>query len=164
MQNNNLSSDLWIADSGASCHMTHNKSDMYDINPPLPCREAITVGGKRRLQDEYVGSVDINFHGFTDVRLTLTDVSYIPGLGVNLYSVLAASRTNLVIFYCLGARVIGTKITFPRNVNGSCLKATRLPAVTVGEKRKLDEVYAVDLLKRLDHPIPHLPVETRSGV
>ena len=46
--------------------------------------------------------VDIDFHGFTDVRLTLTDVSYIPGLGFKLYSVHAASRTNLVIFHCLG--------------------------------------------------------------
>ena len=138
--------------------MTHKKSDMYDIRPPSPGREAITVGDKRRLKVKYVGSVDIDFHGFTDVRLTLNGVSYIPGLGFNLYSVHAASRTNLVIFDSLGAHVIGTKVTFPKNASGSYLSATHLPARTVGEKRKLDEVCAVDLLKQLDHPIPPRPV------
>ena len=68
----------------------------------------------------------------------------------------------MVIFDCLGAHVIGTKITFPRNVNGACVRATRLPTRTVGEKRKLDDVCSIELLKQLDHPIPPLPVETRS--
>ena len=56
----------------------------------------------------------------------------------------------------------GTKVTFPRNTNGSCLKATRLSARTVGDKRKLDYVNSIDLLKQLGHPIPPLPIETRS--
>ena len=105
-----------------------------------------------------VGNIDVEFHGHTDQRTTLTDVSYIPGLGFNLYSVHAVSRTNLVLFDPLGAYVIGTKITFPRSDNG----ATRLPIRTVGEKRKLDEVCSIDLLKQLDHPIPPRPIETRS--
>jgi len=90
-----------------------------------------------------VGNIDVEFHGHTDQRTTLTDVSYIPGLGFNLYSVHAVSRTNLVLFDPLGAYVIGTKITFPRSDNG----VTRLPIRTVGEKRKLNEVCSTDLLK-----------------
>ena len=93
--------------------MTHNKSDMYDIRPPPPGREAITIGDKRLLKVECVGNVDIEFHGYTDMCQTLTDVSYIPGLRFNLYSVHAASRTNLVLFDPLGAHVIATKVTFP---------------------------------------------------
>lgn len=68
---------------------------MYDIRPPPPGRETITIGDKRRLIVEYVGSIDIVFHGYTDERATLTDVSDIPGLGFNLYSVHAASKTAL---------------------------------------------------------------------
>lgn len=54
---------------------------MYDIRPPPTGREAITIGGEHRLQVEYIGSVVIEFHGYTKVRMTLTNVSYIPGLG-----------------------------------------------------------------------------------
>ena len=59
--------------------MTH-KSDMYDIRPPSPGREVITIGDKRLLKVECVGNVNVEFHDYTDVRLTLTDVSYISGL------------------------------------------------------------------------------------
>ena len=85
MQNDSSISEVWIADSGASCHMTHNKSDMYDIIRPTPRREAITIGGKRRLKVECVGNVDIDFHGYTDVGMTLTDISYIRGLSFNMF-------------------------------------------------------------------------------
>lgn len=64
--------------------MTHNKSNLYNIRPPPPGREAITVGDRRRIKVEYIGNVDIEFHGYTDVRITQTDVSYIPGLGFDL--------------------------------------------------------------------------------
>lgn len=113
-QTDNLISEIWIVESGASCHMTHNKSDMYDVRDPSPSgREAITFEDKRLLKVEYVGNADVEFHGCTDVRLILSDVSYIPGLGFNLYYVHAVSRTNLVLFDSLGAHVVGTKITFP---------------------------------------------------
>jgi len=72
---NDLTSALWIADSGASCHMKHNKSKMYDIRPPPPGREAIMIGDNSRLKVECVGSIDVEFHGHTDVRVTLNDVS-----------------------------------------------------------------------------------------
>lgn len=81
--------------------------------PPLPGRVAITIEIKCRLMVECVGNIDIEFHGFTDKRTTLTDVPHIPGLGFNLYSVHAVSRTNLVLFDSLGAHVIGTRVTFP---------------------------------------------------
>ena len=48
---------------------------------------AILIGDNSRLEVECVGSVDVEFHGHTDARVTLNDVSYIPDLGFNLYSV-----------------------------------------------------------------------------
>ena len=35
---------VWIADSGASCHMTHDGTRMYNARPPTPDRETITIG------------------------------------------------------------------------------------------------------------------------
>ena len=60
---------VWIADSGASCQ------------PPPPGRETITIGDRRRIKIEYVGNMDVIFHGKTDQRITLIDVAYVPGLG-----------------------------------------------------------------------------------
>ena len=44
------------------------------------------------------------------------------------------------------------------------MRATRLPVRTIGEKRKLDDVCSIDLLKQLDHPIPPRSIETRNEV
>lgn len=58
--------DVWIADSGASCHMMRNNANMYNIRPPPPGREVITIGDKCELRVEYVGSKDVDFHGYLD--------------------------------------------------------------------------------------------------
>lgn len=53
--------NIWIADSGASCHMTHDYLNVYDVDrtrPPQPGRECVV-------------SVDRIFHGNTQVRHTL---------------------------------------------------------------------------------------------
>ncbi|CAM9869529.1 unnamed protein product, partial [Ascophyllum nodosum] len=78
--------DVWIADSGAACHMTHDRTRMYNVSPPPPGRETVTIGDRRRISVEYIGNIDVIFHGKTAQRTTLIDVAYVPGLGFNLYS------------------------------------------------------------------------------
>lgn len=73
------------------------KSNMYDIRPPPSDREEITIEDKRCLKVECIGSIDIEFHGYTDEGATLHGVSYIPGPGFTIYSVREVSRTNLVV-------------------------------------------------------------------
>lgn len=93
-------------------------------------------GDRRRVRVEHVESVDVVFHGYTDEPRTLVDASYVPDLGFSSYSLHAVRRTHLVISDALGAHVIGTSVTFPRNSSGSYLRAARLPARTRGAKRK----------------------------
>ena len=57
---------VWIADSGASCHMTYDGARMYNARPPPPGRETITIGDRRRISVEYVGNMDVIFHGKGD--------------------------------------------------------------------------------------------------
>ncbi|CAN0325994.1 unnamed protein product, partial [Ascophyllum nodosum] len=78
--------DVWIADSGASCHMTHDGTRMYNARLRPPGRETITIGDRRRIKVEYVGNMDVIFHGKSGQRITLIDVAYVPDLGFNLYS------------------------------------------------------------------------------
>lgn len=131
-----VSGDIWIADNGASCHMTHNNTNMYDIRPPTPGREVITIGDRRRLKGEYIGSLDVAFHGFTDEKTTLANGSYDPCLGFNLYSFYAVQSTLEVVSGVLGAHIIGANVMLPRSSTGSYLRATHLPARAVGAKRK----------------------------
>ena len=86
VQSGSNENDVWIADSGASCHMTHDGTRMYDARPPPPGRETITIGDRQRIKVEYVGNMDVIFHGKSDQRITLIDVAYVPDLGFNLYS------------------------------------------------------------------------------
>lgn len=95
---------------------------------PPPDRESITTGDRRRLRVECVGNVDVVFHEYTDERLTLVDVSYLPSLNFNLYLLHEVQRTHLVISDASGAHNTGTNVTFPCSSSGSYLSATRLPA------------------------------------
>ena len=105
--------DVWIADNGASCHMTHDGTRMYNARPPPPGRETITIGDRRRIKVEYIGNMDAS-----------------------------------------GTHIIGANLTFPRSSSGSYLRATRLPAGTVGARRRQGDMRATNLLRQLGHPIP----------
>lgn len=85
---------------------------------PSPGHEVIAIGDKRRLNGDCVGSANVVFHGYTDERRTLVDVSYVPGLGFNLNTLHAVQRTNIVISDASSAHIVGTNITFPRNASG----------------------------------------------
>ena len=154
VQSGSNENDVWIADSGASSHMTHDGTRMYNASPPPPGRETITIGDRRRISVEYVGNMDVIFHGKGDQRITLIDVAYVPDLGFNLYSLHAVQRTHLIVSDASGTHIIGANLTFPRSSSGSYLRAIRRPAGTVGARRRQGDMRATNLLGQLGHPIP----------
>ena len=122
------------------------------------------IGDGRRLRVECVGSIDVTFHSRTDARNTLRDVSYVPGLGFNLYSLHAVQRTNVIISDAAGIHVVGSGITFLRGNRRSCVRGSRLLPRTIprhtGQQR---DVYASDLLRQLRHPVPSPEVSRLSS-
>ena len=118
VQSGSNENDVWIADSGTSCHMTHDGTRMYNARPPPPGCETITIGDRRRISVEYVGKMDVIFHGKSDQRITLIDVAYVPDLGFNLYSLHAVHRTHLIVSDASGTHIIGANLTFPRSSSG----------------------------------------------
>ena len=104
--------------------------------------------------------MDGSFHGKTNQRITLVDVAYVPGLGFNLYLLHAVQRTYLIVSDASGTHMIGANLTFPRSSNGSYLRTTRLPAGTVGARRRQGDMRATNLVRQLRHPIPPTPKET----
>ena len=139
--------------------MTHDRTRIYNVRPPPPGHETITIGDRRRVKVEHIGNMDVIFHGKTDQRITSIDVAYIPGLGFNLYSLLAVQRTHLMVSDASGTHIIGANLRFPRSSSGSYLRATRLPAGTVGARRRQGDMRATNLLRQLQHPIPPPPQE-----
>ena len=111
--------DVWIDDSGASCHMMRDRTRIYNVRPPPTGRETITVGDRSRIKIEYIGNMDVIFHGKTDQRITLVDVAYGPGLRFNLYSLHAVQRTDLIVSDASGTHIIVANLTFPRSSSGS---------------------------------------------
>ena len=86
MQSGSNESDVWIADSSASCHMTDDGARLYNVRSPTPGRKTITIGDRRKVKAEYIGNMDVVFHGQTDERITLIDIANVSGIGFNLYS------------------------------------------------------------------------------
>ena len=80
VQSGSNEDNVWIADSGASCHMTHDRTRMYSARPPPPGRETITIGDHRRIKVEYIVNMYVIFHGKSDQRITLIDAAYVPDL------------------------------------------------------------------------------------
>ena len=159
VQSGSNEDDVWIADSGASCHMTHDRTMVYNARPPPPGREIITIGDRLRIKVEYIGNMDVIFHGKSDQIITSIDVTYVPDLGFNLYLPHAVQRTPLIVSNASGTHIIGANLTFPRSSSGSYLRATRLPAGTVGAERKQGDMRATNLLRQLGHPLPPPPQE-----
>ena len=58
-----------------------------------------------------------------------------------------------------GTHIIGANLTFPRSSSGSYLRATRLPAGTVGARRRQGDIRATNLLRQLRQPVPPPPQE-----
>ena len=101
---------------------------------PLPGRETITIGDRRKIEVEYIGNrdADVFFHRHADERITLVDVAYVPVLSFNLYSLHAVQKTHQTVSNAFGTPIIDIILTFPRSSSVSYLRAARLPVGTVG--------------------------------
>ena len=120
--------DVWVAGSGASCHMTKSAELMYDTRAPAPEQTRVILGNGTTTRVEFVGKIDVVFHSTTDFRVTLQDVSFVPGLRFNLVSLLKVQCTHAVVLDRTGTHIelLCGRLTFPRREGGSYLRATRV--------------------------------------
>lgn len=74
----------WIADSGASKHMTSHR-EWFQNYYPLEKAESIRLGNDELIEAIGIGDIKTT-HG------TLQDVYYVPKMGANLFSIVAATQ------------------------------------------------------------------------
>jgi hypothetical protein len=77
---------LWLADSGASCHMTNSDVGMYDCKT---IKSVVTIGNGTNLVCNKIGKKKLRVVQ-TDgkiVDIILDEVKYVPGIWLNLFSI-----------------------------------------------------------------------------
>ena len=89
-KNAKITNDTWIADMGASCHMTNDDTGMYDIT--ILKDDFVTVADDQEVKALKIGKLDmmaIQENG-TKVKFTMENVKYCPELAIKLFSLTAA--------------------------------------------------------------------------
>ncbi|MFM8622588.1 MAG: hypothetical protein ACKOB3_04330, partial [Holophagaceae bacterium] len=86
----------WIADSGASSHMCNDLSVMYDMKPT---DQTISIGDGRKMSVTKIGKIkgQVRKDNGELQQITLTNVSYVPDLLVNLFSLTVAMEKDCTI-------------------------------------------------------------------
>jgi hypothetical protein len=93
---NNFANDLWILDSGASCHYCQSAEGLTDVKE---INELIKIGNGDSMKATKIGNLkcevsQINGEKFT---VTLNDVKYVPSLCVNLFSLNKALKKGFKV-------------------------------------------------------------------
>ncbi|CAN0290392.1 unnamed protein product, partial [Ectocarpus fasciculatus] len=78
--------EWWVGDSGASVQGTSSRRHMYDTRPPTAAEKFLMIGNGSSMEVVCMGSLDLLLLCDTTVRLTLTNVAYVPGLEYDLMS------------------------------------------------------------------------------
>ena len=79
--------ETWVADSGATYHMTRSTDTMHDIRPT---HDKVRIGDSRMIDIVGYGTLTVVFPWNLTVKLL--DVAYAPDLSCNLFSFMAAHR------------------------------------------------------------------------
>ena len=79
--------EKWIADSGASFHMTHPADQLSDVRL---CNNKVRIGDNHLIDVVGYDTLTVVFPG--DLTLKLLDVGYMPDLALNLFSLMAADK------------------------------------------------------------------------
>ena len=106
-----ISNKSWIIDSGASCHMCNDKSQINDFTP-FSSPQDVTVGDGYQLQAVGRGSVLLKVEVPHDKSKTckLNDVLYVPTLSHNLLSVSkATSNIKSTVFTNTGCEFVNAE-------------------------------------------------------
>jgi transposase InsO family protein len=97
-RSNAAANEIWLADSGASEHMTSQRHLFQTFRELEPGTCTITIADKSQMQCLGVGDIEMRSQvGKKWTTITLKNVLFVPELGRNLFSISAASRNGCKI-------------------------------------------------------------------
>lgn len=80
VQSTDRNSDVWMADNSASCYMTRDAIDIYELRFPLWAEKLKLIRDRTKLRDQWVGNMDVVFRVEKDEHTTIEVISSVPGL------------------------------------------------------------------------------------
>ena len=117
----------WIADSGATFHVTGIPSGLVECKPPPPDKSTLVVSDMRSLRVQCFGKLPMIMHSkHGDVQVKLLNVAYVPGVQFNLFSLHAVMPKCSVSFDAEGVHMLDGVLSFMRRDAGSYVEATRV--------------------------------------
>ena len=154
---NRFPKNIWIADSGATAHMTNSMKGMFDMKDT---NKTITVGDGRQMVIQKTGKwrgTALDSEG-QPIQILLTNVDYVEGLMVNLFSLTDAMEKG---FQVLGSKTqisiekgerklsFATKIGSPTGyVYGAIINPTHAVGISaIAQKLEYKEAH-----DKLGHP------------
>ena len=119
--------DGWVADSGASYHVTGDPHGMFGCTPPPVGKERLVIGDMTMMGAECFGKLSLlmNCQG-GDTHLRLTNVAYVPGVQFNSFSLHAVMSKCRVTMETKRVHMLGGSVSFVRREAGSYCSATRI--------------------------------------
>ena len=102
---------------------------------PRSDQREVTTSDGIRLRVGYAENIDKIFHGRSDEPITLCDVSYITD-SRSIFFIPQGTANACNILDAIGAHIVGEKLTFSCEKNGSYLQTSRLAHGTVGAKHE----------------------------
>ena len=138
--------EQWVADSGATFHVTGNPVGMVECNPPPLGRRSLVIGDMRSLKIEYFGNLPMVMHSQQgDVQIKLLNVAYVPGVHFNMFSLHAVMPKCSVSLDAEGVHMLDGELSFMRRDTGSYVEATRVVETPIaaavlapGKMRRID--------------------------
>ena len=119
--------EQWIADSGATFHVTGNPAGMVGCKSLSPGRSTLVVGDMRSLQVLCSGKIPMIMHCKQgDVQIKLLDVAHVSGVQFNLFSLHAVMPKCSVSLDAEGVHMLDGVLSFLRRDAGSFVEATRV--------------------------------------
>ncbi|UYV60728.1 hypothetical protein LAZ67_1002045 [Cordylochernes scorpioides] len=101
--------DSWIADSGATDHMTFRREWFSTFEEIPEGVHPVCLGDGKKIYANGKGNIDIlSYVDSQEINATLLDVLYIPELETNLFSISTATKHGLTLI-CKGNRIKLTK-------------------------------------------------------
>ena len=112
--------EQWVADSGATFHVTGNPVGMVECKPPPPDRSTLVVSDMRSLRVQCFGKLPMITHSkHDDVQVKLLDLAYVPGVQFNLFSLHAFMPKCSVSLDAEGVHILDGVLSFLRRDAGS---------------------------------------------
>jgi hypothetical protein len=118
---NNFANDLWILDSGASCHYCRSVEGLTDVKE---IDEFIKIGNGNSMKATKIGNLkyevtQINGEKF---RVTINNVKYVPSLCVDLFSLNKALKKGFKVSndgFVVSLNYKHMKLTFDRVIHAT---------------------------------------------